>query len=96
MRPHEVALHPRRCALLHCRLVARQGGGLSVALERRPQPVDIPADSSASAEPSPKAALQHAAAVGSPTTTAPVMDSIRRTRSTGEEGAQVRTLNPAP
>ena len=64
-----------------------------MALERRPQPVDIPANSSASMEPSPEALLQHAAAVGSPTTTAPIMDSIRRTRSTGEEGAQVCTLN---
>ena len=67
-----------------------------MALERRPQPVDIPANSSASADPSPEALLQHAAAVGSPTTTAPIMDSIRRTRSTGEEGAQVHALNPAP
>ncbi len=64
-----------------------------MALERRPQPVDIPANSSASADPSPEALLQHAAAVGSPTTTAPIMDSIRRTRSTGEEGTQVCTLN---
>ncbi len=35
------------------------------------------------------AAAEHAAVVGSPTTTAPIMASIRRTRSSGDDGMQV-------
>ena len=66
----------------------QRAGALSVALNRRPQPVNIPAEGS-SAEPSPDMLPPHAAVIGSPTTTAPIMASIRRTRSSGEDGMQV-------
>ena len=66
----------------------QRAGALSVALGRRPQPVNIPAEGS-SAEPSPDMLPPHAAVIGSPTTTAPIMASIRRTRSSGEDGMQV-------
>ena len=68
----------------------QRAGALSVALGHRPQPVNIPAEGS-SAEPSPDMLPEHAAVVGSPTTTAPIMASIRRTRS-NDDGMQVCTL----
>ena len=71
---------------MHLALLQRTGA-LSVALGHRPQPVNIPAEGS-SAEPSPDMLPAHAAIVGSPTTTAPIMASIRRTRS-NDDGMQV-------
>lgn len=65
----------------------QHAGALSVALGQRPRPVNIPAEGSSS-EPSPDMLPAHAAVVGSPTTTAPIMASIRRSRS-NEDGMQV-------
>ena len=66
----------------------QRGGALAAALGHRPHPVDIPAEGS-STEPSPDMLPAHAAIIGSPTTTAPIMASIRRTRSNGEDSMQV-------
>ena len=84
-------MHKTCLSLSHLKLHGVQrAGALSVALGHRPQPVKIPAETS-STETSPDMLPPHAAIIGSPTTTAPVMASIRRTRSNGEDGMQVGT-----